>query len=55
MKNNNLGRFILVLAIIAWALFEVYPPTSRDLAGQFASRARNQDAAFTNILAQFAV
>ena len=55
MKNNNLGRFILVLAIIAWSLFEVYPPTSRDLAEQFASRARNRDDAFTNILTQLAV
>lgn len=50
MKQNNLGRFLLVLAIIAWSLFEIYPPTSRDLVQEFARRAQNQDAAFTNIV-----
>jgi len=54
-KNNNLGRFLLVIAIILWALFEVYPPTSRDLVQQFAKRAQNQDDAFKAILAQTAV
>ncbi len=51
-KNNNLGRFLLVVAIILWALFEVYPPTSRDLLQQFSARAQNQDDAFKGILAQ---
>ncbi len=53
-KNNNLGRFILVLVIIAWALLSVYPPTSRDLVREFSRRAQNQDANFKNILAQTA-
>src|ERR1017187_560735 len=48
-KNNNLGRFILVLVIIAWALMEIYPPTSRDLVQEFSRRAQNQDAAFSSI------
>ena len=51
-KNNNLGRFLLVIAIIVWALIEVYPPTARDLVQDFANRSQNKDAAFTNILAQ---
>jgi len=50
-KNNNLGRFILVLIIIGWSLMEVYPPSSRDLMKQFVSRAQNADAAFSNIVA----
>src|SRR5665213_17667 len=53
-KNNNLGRFILVLVIIGWSLLEIYPPTSRDLVQEFARRAQNQDAAFKNILAETA-
>src|ERR1019366_9279918 len=53
-KNNNLGRIILVLVIIAWALLAIYPPTSRDLVQEFARRAQNKDAAFTAILAQTA-
>src|ERR1039457_5514270 len=51
-KQNNLGRFILVLVIIAWALLEVYPPTSRDLVQEFSRRAVNQDAAFKKIVEQ---
>ncbi len=54
MKQNNLGRFILVIVIIAWALFEIYPPTSRDLVQEFTRRAENTDATFTNIVAQAA-
>ena len=53
-KNNNLGRFFLVLTIILWSLYEVYPPTARDLVQAFSNRAKNQDAAFKNILAQTA-
>jgi SecD/SecF fusion protein len=52
MKQNNLWRFILVLAIVLWSLYEIYPPTSGDLVERFTSHAENQDAAFTNILQQ---
>ena len=52
MKRNNFGRFILVICIVLWALFEVYPPTSRDLLQEFSRRAESRDAAFTNILAR---
>jgi SecD/SecF fusion protein len=50
MKQNNRWRFILVIAVVAWSLYEIYPPTSRDLVQQFTSRAENTDVAFTNIL-----
>ncbi len=52
MRRNNFGRFILVICIILWALYEVYPPTSRNLVQEFSRRAENRDAAFTNILAR---
>jgi SecD/SecF fusion protein len=52
MRKNNFGRFILVICIVLWALFEVYPPTSRDLLQEFSRRAESRDAAFTNILAR---
>jgi SecD/SecF fusion protein len=54
MKQNNRWRFVLVILIVAWALYEIYPPTSRDLVQQFTSRAENTDAAFTNILQRLA-
>ena len=28
MKQNNRWRFILVILIVAWSLYEIYPPTS---------------------------
>jgi SecD/SecF fusion protein len=49
-KNNNLGRFLLVIAIVLWALFETYPLTSRDLVEQFTDRATAKDAAFQGIV-----
>jgi len=49
-KNNNLGRFILVIVIIVWALVEIYPPTSRPLLNEFASRAQHQDNTFKAIM-----
>ena len=52
MRRNNFGRFILVICIILWSLYEVYPPTSRDLVQEFSRRAENKDATFTNILAR---
>ena len=51
MKQNNLWRFILVLAIVAWSLYEIYPPTSRDLVQEFTSRAENTDADLHEYLA----
>ena len=53
-KNNNFGRFLLVIGIIVWSLFEIYPPTSRDLVQEFSNRAVKPDAAFKEILTQTA-
>jgi SecD/SecF fusion protein len=52
MRKNDFGKFIFVVLVILWALYEIYPPTSRDLIQQFSSRAENTDATFTNILQQ---
>jgi SecD/SecF fusion protein len=52
MKNNDFWKFILVAFIICWSLYEVYPPTSRDLVQEFESRAGGRDAVFAGILAQ---
>src|SRR5450756_590193 len=52
MKQNNLNWFIVVICVVCWSLYEVYPPKSRDLVAEFASRAQNQDATFKQIVAQ---
>jgi len=55
MRKNNFGRFVLVICIVVWALYEIYPPTSRDLLQEFDRRAEYKDAAFTNILGRVAL
>src|SRR5260221_3569498 len=50
MKKHNLGWFIFVVLVILWSLYQIYPPTSRDLIQQFSSRADKQDTNFTAIL-----
>ena len=35
---------------MAWALFEIYPPTGRSVLEVFQEQAQKRDAAFTNIL-----
>ncbi|HEU6447173.1 MAG TPA: protein translocase subunit SecD [Verrucomicrobiae bacterium] len=54
MKSNDRWKFILVIAIVAWALSQIYPPTSRDLIQQFQARADNTDTNF-DAIAQRAV
>ncbi|MDE3066432.1 MAG: protein translocase subunit SecD [Verrucomicrobiota bacterium] len=54
MKRNNFWKFALVIAIVLWSFYEIYPPTSRDLVKEFESRAENRDATFTNILRRLA-
>jgi SecD/SecF fusion protein len=52
MKTNDFWKFILVAFIICWSLYEVYPPTSRDLAQEFKARAAGRDATFAGIVAR---
>ena len=48
--QRNRWRLILVLAVIAWSLFEMYPPVGRSLARQFQAMAIRKDATFTAIM-----
>jgi len=50
MNRNNLWRFVLVILVVAWALFEMYPPTNRDLIQVFRENARGADETFTKIV-----
>ncbi len=52
-KNINRWKFAAIVFLLAWALFEIYPPTSADLAATFEEKAQNKDAVFTNILTRF--
>jgi SecD/SecF fusion protein len=51
MNKNDRWKFIFVVLLILWALYQVYPPTARDLIEQFADRAQGTDATFNSIVA----
>src|ERR1051325_2030463 len=51
MNRNNFWRFVLVMLVIVWSLYELYPPTGRDLVLAFRDRAVNRaDTNFTAIV-----
>jgi SecD/SecF fusion protein len=54
MNRNNYWRFALVLLVLLWSVYEMYPPTSPDLLLVFRERARNTDTNFTAIVTQAA-
>jgi SecD/SecF fusion protein len=52
MNRNNLWRFILVLAVLVYAIAEIYPPTNRDLIQVFRENARGADETLNKIVQQ---
>ena len=50
--NKNLRKFLLVLAVICWSFYEMYPPVGRDLAKEFEEKAVRKDEVFTGIAAR---
>jgi SecD/SecF fusion protein len=49
MNRNNFWRFILVVLVILWSLYELYPPEGRDLLLVFREKATARNPAFTAI------
>ena len=52
MNRNYFWKLVFTLVVMAWALYEIYPPTGRDLVQVFQERARGSDATFSNIVYQ---
>lgn len=54
MKRNNLWRLTIVLIVLFWSLYEMYPPTKRDLVQEFIKEARvaPNDATFASIVTE---
>ena len=52
MNRNNFWKFVFVVLVVAWSLYEMYPPNAKDLVQHFAQRARARDEAFNGILAR---
>jgi SecD/SecF fusion protein len=49
MNRNNLWRFLIVVLVVLWSLYELYPPQGRDLLVVFREKAKDRDATFTTI------
>lgn len=52
MNQNSSWKWFLVFFVLAWSLWELYPPTSRNLVDQFNHHASNRDTNFTQIVAE---
>lgn len=52
MNRNNFWRFILVVLVVVWAVYELYPPKARDLVQVFRERAVAKDTNFNAIVQQ---
>jgi SecD/SecF fusion protein len=50
MTQKHLWRLLAILFVVIWAIFELTPPSGRDLLQDFQSKARNKDAVYTNIV-----
>ena len=50
MNRNNLWRFVLVVLVVLWSLYELYPPQPRDLLLVFREKSQVRDTNFTAIL-----
>ncbi len=54
MNQKHLWQLLVIVFVVAWSAVELTPPTGRDVLVDFESKARNKDAAFSNILARAA-
>ena len=52
MKRNNTWKVILILFVVFWSLWSLYPPSARDLLSEFQRKAANTDATFQAIVAR---
>jgi SecD/SecF fusion protein len=52
MNRTSFWRWALVALLVAWALYELYPPTGRDLVEVFKTSAVRTDDAFSDIVAE---
>jgi len=50
MKRNNFWRWVSVVFVLVWALFELYPPNDQPLIDVFEKSAVNKDERFEAIV-----
>ncbi len=54
MNQKHLWQLLVIVFVVAWSAVEITPPRGRDLLADFEGKARNKDAAFSNIVARAA-
>jgi len=52
MSQKHLWQLLLIIFVLVWAVLQITPPTGRNLVTEFQSKAKNQDAAFKEIVAK---
>ncbi len=52
MNQKHLWQLLIIVFVVAWSAVELTPPTGRDILADFEAKARNKDAAFSNIVAR---
>jgi SecD/SecF fusion protein len=53
MNRGHLYKLLLILFIIAWSFYSMYPPTGRDMFEVFMEKSWKTDAAWTNIVTTY--
>ena len=52
MNRNHFWKLVLILLVLTWSVWELYPPTNRNLIGVFEEEAIHRDTNFTAIVAR---
>ena len=52
MNRSHFWKLIFIILVVLWSLWELNPPTGRDLVQEFRGKAIRPDATFTNILSR---
>lgn len=50
MNRSHLWKLLLIITVVAWAAYELYPPTNRPILDVFQAEAKNRDTNFTAIV-----
>ena len=50
MNRNHLWKFLLIILVVLWSVYEMYPPSGINLIHYFQTQAVQRDATFTNIV-----
>ena len=53
MNRGHLWKLLIVVFVTIWAVFEIYPPSGRDLFEVFLEKSYKRDGVFSNIVTEY--